>query len=185
MFISPRTAIKEGWVTGIVDEAKQVQPNAIDFTLDRLFTMDGNNTFTIATDTTGKEVKVMRGGKEIDAMPNIRVMATPTDKSSFYIQSRTSYDMLSNMYVKLPEGVAALIIIRSSFCRNGLFVTSGLYDSGFNGHVGCVIHNNSGPAQIEKGIRIGQIMFVQAEAAGLYAGGFNHGKGTPAIHQVN
>lgn len=179
MFISPKTAIKEGWVTGIKNQDLQVQPNAIDFTLDRLFTINHFKKFSIHTDpTTGKEKKQMRGGEELTTANNVA-------NNMFSLTERTSYDMLSDMFVKLPEGVAAMTIIRSSFCRNGLFLTSGLYDSGFEGHIGCVIHNNNGRAEIEKGIRIGQIMFIQAEAAGLYAGGFNHGKGTAALHQVN
>jgi len=171
MFINPKTAIKEGWLTGITNPEKQIQPNAVDFTLDRLFNID-DNYFQIFTDPNGKEIKKMRGGRE-----------HTTD--TFELEAKTSYDVLSNMYVKLPEGVCAMLIARSTFTRNGLFLVSGLYDSGFEGHIGCALHNMSSRAMIQRGSRVGQIMFLTAESAGLYAGGYNHGKGTTALHQVN
>lgn len=34
MFVNPKHAIDQGLIRGIRDEAKQVQPNAVDFTLD-------------------------------------------------------------------------------------------------------------------------------------------------------
>jgi deoxycytidine triphosphate deaminase len=180
MLISPKVAIEQGWVTGIKDPAKQIQPNAIDFTLDRMFRINGENTFIISTnEETGKEEKIMRASLEVKPAQE----RGPNGKSWFYIDGNSAVDILSDMHVNLPEGVAALTIIRSTFCRNGLFLTSGLYDSGFNGHVGCIVHNRSGLAKIEVGTRIGQIMFVKAEAAGLYAGQWNHNVGTNAGHQ--
>ena len=35
MYISPQVAIDNGWIKGITDPEKQIQPNAIDFTLDQ------------------------------------------------------------------------------------------------------------------------------------------------------
>lgn len=168
MFISPEVALKEGWITGIVDEEKQIQPNAIDFTLDRLFTIHDSNTFAISEDG-----KYMRGGKEYDAITDRR-----SGKLFFNLDSRRTYDAMSDVYVTLPEGVAAMLIIRSTFNRNGIFLTSGLYDSGFKGHLGFAIHNQSGPAKIAKGTRIGQVIFVHSENATMYAGGWNHEQGT-------
>jgi len=167
MFINPKIAIEEKWITGEFSD-KSVQPNAIDFTLDKLFTINHEEAFIISEDS-----KSMRGGEEIEAH---------YDEENFYewwpIDIGVSYDGMSDLYVKLPEGVACTLIIRSTFNRNGIFLTSGLYDSGFEGHIGFAIHNMSGPASIAKGTRIGQIMFVQSDSAGMYAGGWNHGNDT-------
>ena len=57
MFINPKTAISEGWITGIVDPDKQIQPNAIDFTVDQVFSIATGNAFVIS-----EAGKVMRGG---------------------------------------------------------------------------------------------------------------------------
>lgn len=179
MFINPHIAIEEGWIKGIKNPDTQVQPNAIDFTLDKLFTISEHNKFLIHTDqTTQKEIKQMRGGNEI----------SPNDGRGhpyrfWNLEPRTSYDILSDVYVEVPEGVAAMLVTRSTFVRNGLFVVSGLYDSGFKGHVGCVLHNLSGAATIEQGTRVGQVIFVKSESAHLYAGGYNHEINTAAPHQ--
>jgi len=163
MFISPQTAIDNGWITGIVDPAEQVQPNAIDFTLDTVYSINENATFVL-----GKKDKKMRGG---DILP-------PDENGNWTIAPNTVHDGMSDMYANLPEDVAALLIIRSTLNRNGIFLTSGLYDSGFQGHVAFAIHNRSGIALIEKGVRFGQIIFVESASVGMYAGGYNNKLGT-------
>jgi deoxycytidine triphosphate deaminase len=168
MFISPKVAIENGWVTGITNEDKQVQPNAIDFTIDHLYTISNRNEFVIS-----ENEKQMRGGKQISPEPDV----TSTEEW-WYIEPNTSYDGMSNIHVKLPEGVAAQLIIRSTFNRNGIFLTSGLYDSGYEGAIGFALHNNSGRARIAPGTRIGQLIFVKSDSEGMYAGGYNHKKGT-------
>jgi deoxycytidine triphosphate deaminase len=173
MFIDPKVAIENGWVTGITNHDTQIQPNAIDFTLDRLFSINDKNTFVIDEDS-----KKMRGGDEINSWP-ARVGGRP-----YWTMTNGIYDGLSNIFVDLPEGVVCLPVMgRSTFTRNGIFITSGLYDSGFKGHVGFVVHNRSGRAQVGVGTRIGQIAFVESAKAGLYAGGYNHTEGTEAPHQ--
>jgi len=167
MFINPKVAIENGWISGIVSEEKQVQPNAIDFTLDRLFTINHQNTFVIS-----EEGKQMRGGIEHNPIID---RATGNE---FWKLDHGVYDGMSNMFVKVPEGVAVQLIIRSTFNRNGLFLTSGLYDSGFEGHIGFALHNRSGEARIGVGTRVGQIIFVHSDNATTYAGGWNHEEGT-------
>ena len=174
MFIDPRVAIENGWVTGIANPNTQIQPNAIDFTIDQMFSINGDNSFII--NESGKQ---MRGGERIVPVEKPRL----SDNFCWDINNGI-YDGLSNVYVKLPEGVACLpVIVRSTFNRNGIFLTSGLYDSGYEGHIGFAVHNWLGRAQIGVGTRIGQLAFVKSEEAGLYAGGWNHEKGEIAPHQ--
>jgi len=163
MFISPQTAIDEGWITGFTDPATQVQPNAIDFTLDRLYSITDDNIFTLTKDN-----KQMRGGSEM----------LPDDDRNWMLSGHTVFDGQSDMFVDIPEGVVAQLIIRSTLNRNGIYLTSGLYDSGFKGHIAFALHNRSGVAAIEQGVRVGQIMFMTSDKAGLYAGGYNHEQGT-------
>lgn len=170
MIISPKIAIEQGWVTGINDPELQIQPNAIDFTCDVLFSINEQNTFVISE--AGKQ---MRGGGKMEPVPSRR---DGVDLSFWTIAPHTVVDFMSDMYVDLPEGVAATLIVRSTLNRNGLFVTSGLYDSGFSGHVAGTLHNRCGPAVIGQGTRIGQIIFWKSELGGLYSGGYNHEKGT-------
>ena len=176
MFINPKHAIEQGWVKGIVND-KQIQPNAIDFTIDRVFQVDRHSSCAITE--TGKR---MRGQKEVQPFPGSRELYNMGDvdpTTLIWNIERGSWDCMSDLYVEVPEGVAAQLIIRSTFNRNGLFLTSGLYDSGFKGHIGFMLHNvMEGVAFVAKGTRVGQIIFVASENAGVYAGGWNHEIGT-------
>lgn len=167
MLINPRTAIREGWISGIVDEEKQVQPNAIDFTLDKVFVIEERNEFVIS-----EAGKKMRGGSQLGTVPDRR-----SGLNFWHLMTRTSYDGMSNVYVHVPKNVVVELIIRSTFNRNGIFLTSGLYDSGFEGNIGFVLHNMSGSAVIGEGTRIGQVKFIEAQSADMYTGGYNTADG--------
>lgn len=169
MFISPRFAYEQGWLVfpegwSEAQINKAIQPNAVDFTVDRMFEiMPTPGELTEST-------KVMRVQHEMHP--------TREDDPSWSL-TRGVYDIMSNYYVDLPNGVAAYIVTRSSLVRNGLMVYSGLYDSGFKGNVGGVITNMSGPFRIGKGTRVGQLVFVKSDESNkLYAGGYNTTQGT-------
>lgn len=162
MFINPKIAIEEGWIEPPTDDfnwEQYVQPNAIDFTIDKLFTIQDKTSFIISE--TGKQ---MRGGDPVQS-------ELYDDGQEYWeLDPNTVYDFMSNFYVKLPEGVACELIIRSTFNRNGIFLTSGLYDSGFQGNIAGALHNRSGKAYIAPGTRVGQIKFVASDGDGTYAG---------------
>lgn len=160
--ISPKVAIEKGWIKGIENPEKQIQPNALDFTIDNLFKIDEDKPFIIS-----EESKTMRGGDKVDPV-----------EGYWELDGHSVYDGLSNIYVDLPEGVACKLIIRSTFNRNGVFLTSGLYDSGYKGSIGFAIHNRSGKAFIAPGTRVGQIEFYASDKNGKYEGGWNHEEGT-------
>jgi len=177
MYISPKTAINEGWIThpncntyeDWIDH-KFVSPNAIDFTIDKLFNIDEKKTFIIS-----EHGKTMRGGKE---MQPVKIDNMTGDVDWWTLNEHQVYDMTSDFYVDIPEGVCCELIIRSTFSRNGIYLTSGIFDSHFSGHIGCALHNRSGVSIIGKGTRIGQIKFVKSDNALKYAGGYSHDKGT-------
>lgn len=174
MFINPRTAIEEGWITHpdckIYQDwldRKFISPNAIDFTLDRLFSIRHRNSFRISEG--GKE---MRGGNEVNAV-------TDRKGNTFWrLDEQSVYDGMSDMYVIVPEGVVVLpLVVRSTFNRNGIYLTSGIYDSFFAGNLGFIIHNRSGKAFIAPGTRIGQVAFALSDNARRYEGGYNTNRG--------
>lgn len=190
MFISPQTAITEGWIKradGAEIAAEFIQPNAIDFTIDRVFTSRLSVTpFKVADVTIDGAVKTVKQFPDFEEL-------TPTEDADpkydrvplFYLPNGASYDFLSDFYVELPEGVAALLIVRSTFNRAGVFVTSGLYDSGYKGNIGAALHNNGNTtAFVGKGTRVGQIIFVKSDSVGSYLGGYNHDAGTVAAQHV-
>jgi deoxycytidine triphosphate deaminase len=168
MFISPLHAIQKGWITHsqckTVDDWKQrkfISPNAIDFTLDKLGIINSKVGAII-----GESSKTMR---PVDPYE-------PTSRE-WLLDGNSVYDGMSDMYVEVPEGVAAVLWTRSTFARNGVFIMSGLYDTGFKGNIGFTIYTIGGPIKIEQGTRIGQIGFIAAANAGAYAGGYNHEAG--------
>ncbi len=173
MFISPKVAIERGWVTHpecktIVDfeNKKFISPNAIDFTLDRLFSIDSYSTFVISEST-----KQMRKTSEM--------FPSHDDTGQlFWTLYNAVYDGVSNFHVNIPEGIAALLVVRSTFNRNGIFITSGLYDQGYIGSCGMAIHNRGGIALIASGTRIGQLIFVESGSSGqMYLGQYNTDSG--------
>ena len=166
MIINPQTALDNGWVTGITNLEKQLQPNAIDFPIDRLFSIDNSKPFIIS-----EYSKTMRGGKEIHPYDNAN------GEKFWRLEASSVYDAMSNIHVIVPNDVAVTLVIRSTLNRNGIFLTSGLYDTGFNGSCGFAIHNRSGEAFIAPGTRVGQIMFWTADSSGKYAGQYNTNEG--------
>lgn len=178
MFINPKHAIQEGWVTfpeWMSEDFKQkcIQPNAIDFTIDRLFTVDSASRFVIS-----ESYKSMRSNEEVKT-GTYYTADWPEGENGGEVQywelhDKWCYDAMSDFYVNVPEGVAAYLITRSTFNRNGLFIQSGLYDSGFKGNCGFVIYNMCGVTAIAPHTRIGQLIFVKSEDSGkMYAGGYN------------
>lgn len=190
LFISPQTAIDNGWIKradGAEISAEYIQPNAIDFTIDRVFSSRLSAIpFKVA------DVNAAGAVKTVKQFPSFEELIATEDTDPkydrvplFYLPNSESYDFLSDFYVELPEGVAALLIVRSTFNRAGLFVTSGLYDSGYKGNIGAALHNNGNtPAFVGKGTRVGQIIFVQSDSIGTYAGGYNQLLGELAVQHT-
>lgn len=173
MFISPIDAINNGWITHPLcstlqdwQDRKFVSPNAIDFTVDTLSLIDCQHKFLIS-----ERHKIMR---PITQLPLRAEIDNESESGLFWhLESNMSYDVMSHMYVTVPEGVAAYLVTRSTFVRNGLFIQAGLFDQGYQGAVGCVLHNTHGTSVVGLGTRIGQIIFVESNGANMYAGGYN------------
>ncbi len=170
MFLDPNLAIEQRWITFpsyMLDEQirQAIQPNAIDFTIDHLSEIDVTSNCFIATD---KKLTVHRKQKPVQLHTMYEF------NLNYWTIENKSYDFMSDYYLNLPNQVAGLIIIRSTFNRNGMFITSGLWDSGFSGNIAGVIHNNGGPASFEQHVRVGQIMFIKSDQVGnLYSGHYN------------
>ena len=168
MLINPNYAIEQGWIKGVIDPKKQIQPNAIDFTLDKLFSIDSTSPFFLS-----ELDKKMRKFREMET----KSYTDTNGEMAWHLRYGGAYDGMSNMYVEVPEGVAVKLIVRSTLNRNGLFLTSGLYDSGFKGNIGFMLHNRGGDAYIVPGTRVGQIEFYKSDSIGTYAGGWNTKEG--------
>lgn len=171
MLISPHTAIEKGWLkfpAWADDDFKKkcVMPNAIDFTLDRLFEthqLPGNQCPKLS-----ETEKRMLPAKEI----------FPTREDCWVLYPGILYDGMSDFFVEVPENVACNLIIRSTLNRMGLHLQCGLYDSFYFGSCGITLFNRGpSPILIEPHTRVGQIMFIESQSIGKYAGGYNTAAG--------
>lgn len=138
---------------------EDVQPNAVDLRLDKVYIIK-NEVFEISNDH-----KKHRGSEEI--LP---------DTEGYFTLSPGTYEILMENLIRVGEGEAGWVITRSTLNRNGCFITSGLYDSGYHGSMAGVLHITRGVARIKKGTRIGQYLSFDAESLHMYDGDYGVGK---------
>ena len=140
-------------------EPGDVQPNAIDLRLDTVHSMN-EEIFVI-----NEHSKQHRGSTPVE-----------TDYEDNYCLQHGVYEIVMQGEITLGENEAGFVITRSTLNRNGLYITSGLYDSGYQGVMAGALHVTQGEAVIKKGTRVGQFLLWKAESLGLYDG--DYGKGT-------
>lgn len=169
MYLNPNTAIENGWIKfpewmSEADQAKCIQPNAIDITIDTVYQPDPVGSFMLSEDS-----KQMI--KQTEQYPD--------SDGYFVIPAHSFVDVMSDFFITVPPGMVATFIVRSSLNRNGIFITNGLYDQGFSNNCGLILHNrHSTPAKIKHQTRIGQLCFITAQDSGmLYEGSYNNNKG--------
>jgi deoxycytidine triphosphate deaminase len=150
-------------LTNIHDE--DIQPNAVDLRLDKVFLIHPA-LFMLGTDDVGKEIKRHRGSVEI----------FPDNEGYFYLHPGNAYEIVMENVIEVGEGEAGWVITRSTLNRNGLYITSGLYDSGYHGVMAGALHVKNGPAKIKKGSRVGQFLLFKSESLKQYDGDYGLGK---------
>lgn len=144
------------------------QPNAVDLRLDKVFRIT-DSVFEISEDS-----KVHR--KTIPIIPS---------EEGWFELEPGHYEVTMENIISVGENEAGWVITRSTLNRNGVFITSGLYDSNYHGAMAGCMHVNCGPIHIKKGTRIGQYLSFNAEMLHAYNGsyGFN-ADGTPKQDEV-
>jgi deoxycytidine triphosphate deaminase len=136
-----------------------VQPNAVDLRVGKVFRIS-NTTFTI--DETQKS---HRGSTEVGI-----------GSDGYWTLKEGSYEVIMENKIRVAEGEAGFVITRSTLNRNNVFLTSGLYDSGYDGVMAGVMHVGSGDMKIKPGTRIGQYLSFTAETLHAYDGDYGTGK---------
>lgn len=136
--------------------SSDVQPNAVDIRLGRVWMMHGS--FRLSEDE-----KIHRQKIEI----------FPDDQGYFEFKVGEAYEVAFDNLITMAEDEAGFVIVRSTLNRNGVFITSGLYDSGYKGSLaGCMHIRGNGPTFIRKGTRIAQFLLFKAEALHNYDGSY-------------
>lgn len=169
MFISPKEAVAQGWVTGLLNPDKQIGSDGIDLTIKRASAINIHSPSVLSED---KQFTVHRMIDDIEPETADGWGDVPDGMVGFVL-TEGAYDIEFNEFVKIPKGVAAMLLLRSSFVRAGHHMFSGLYDQGFENYAGSVLHI-CGEAFVEKNMRVAQIVFLPSEGSGkLYEGGYN------------
>ena len=86
------------------------------------------------------------------------------------------YEVIMENKISVGGDEAGFVITRSTLNRNGVFLTSGLYDTGYEGVMAAVMHVTCGPMKIAPGTRVGQYLSFDAEALHEYDGSYGDGK---------
>ena len=152
-------ALVDGVITNLDSDCKQ--PNAVDLRLDTVHRITDSG-FLLSEN---KQHRMSHKLSEI------------RDRDGFFELRKGSYQFETIHKVTIPEGMAGWLIARSTLNRNGVFITSGLYDSGFNDIIGGVMHVMTNNVKLEKGVRIAQFILADAETTHLYDGQYNAPKG--------
>jgi len=171
-------ALIDGVVTNLDDSC--VQPNAVDLRLDTVQRIADSN-FILQDDARFKLTRDMQNIEPVswnstNFFHKMGKYASLGSYKSMFELEQGSYQFETKHKVTIPEGMAGWLIARSTLNRNGIFITSGLYDSGFSNFIGGVMHVMTGHAKIERGARIAQFILADAETAHLYDGQYNAAK---------
>lgn len=150
-------------LTGV--QSGDTQPNAVDLRVAKVFEIDSSQPFIIDEDR-----KVHRGSKPLEAD------VIMDGKPYWRLEAGKSYEFIMENIVTVADGEAGWVITRSTLNRNGIFITSGLYDSGYSGSMAAVAHIRVGDAFIMPGTRVGQYVSVEAETLHSYDGDYGIGK---------
>ena len=142
---------------------EDIQPNAVDLRVNKILKIIDMNVFTIGEED-GKEVKKHRGSYEIEP-----------DMDGYWYLPTGAYEIIMENVIEVGPDEAGWVITRSTLNRNGLFITSGLYDSGYHGVMAGALHVTS-PAKIKKGTRVGQFLLFKSQSLKKYEGDYGIGK---------
>ena len=140
-------------------QEEDIQPNAVDLRVSKIFKIKEED-FIIDNET-----KTHRGSEEIHPYPS----------GMWYLKPGT-YEIVMENIISVGDDEAGWVITRSTLNRNGVFITSGLYDSGYHGVMAGALHVTTGPMWIKKGTRVGQFLLFKSQALKKYDGDYGIGK---------
>lgn len=141
-----------------------VQPNAVDLRIQKVIRISSD---PFVLKTTGKAHRTTE---------ELKVNYILDNENVGWDLRPGAYEITMQNIVKVGENEAGWIIPRSTLVRNGVFLASGLYDSGFHGTVGCCMHVTCGNFILERGAPVAQFILFDAEMAHMYNGSYGFGK---------
>lgn len=140
-------------------QENDVQPNAVDLRL-------------------GKVLRISNTAFVIDEQAKTHRLTTvcEPDQHGYWNLDPGSYEIVMENEITVGKDEAGWVITRSTLNRNGVFITSGLYDSMYHGSMAAVLHVTTGNMIIRKGTRIGQFVLFKSEMLKQYEGSYGFDK---------
>lgn len=159
---------------GILDSenaADQAAPNGVDLRVDRVFEIAKDNYVVLS-----EKQKVHANKKE---MYPTTVVGPPLSnkKEAAWVLNPGSYEVIFEEQIHVGIDEAGWLFTRSTLNRNGIFLTTGLYDSGYDGKFAAVLHVTGPGLMLVPGTRIAQYVSLSAQSLKNYAesGSYGHG----------
>ncbi|MHC3436513.1 deoxyuridine 5'-triphosphate nucleotidohydrolase [Natrialbaceae archaeon A-gly3] len=144
------------YITPVADE--QVQPNGVDLTLDIVF--EQREPGRIARDDKEVGDRIARPLEELDE----------AEPQTYYLPKGT-YVARYGERIEIPEGHVGFVYPRSSLMRNSCMLNTAVWDAGYEGRgEGLLqVHHD---IEIERGARIAQLVFAEANHEEVYDGSY-------------
>lgn len=140
--------------------------------LDYLITNDKGSPAQVGYDLTVSNINLICGGilskDKSEVLPYKEVEFSKVNNS--WVLMRGMYSLTFEQGIKLDDKHTAFIIHRSSVSRMGSFITSAIYDPGFEVEQCGATMNVMSPIRIEKGARIAQLYIMENYKAEKYNG---------------
>lgn len=166
MIFSPEEAYKNGWID-FVDPAN-IQQNGIDLRIKKVFAIETvtNNLIVPSMKSAPMHIELNPRNYHIPEVPDFPF-------KEYWRIHGNAVSIETYEYVRLPAHVCAVIYTRSTPNRSHAFAVSGLYDSGFAGHVCFSFYPQTPDMEFLLGkgdSSLAQIVFIKADSASMYDG---------------
>jgi deoxycytidine triphosphate deaminase len=160
--INPHVAIERGCITN-ADFLLNVQPNSIDLTVDKIYTMSG--TLVLYKDKTNRKLPEYTPLKTFEY----------EGLEMYRLEPGNRYQVEFKEQLNLPKDICAITLVRSSMAKSGCTGENGLFDSGYSGGTGMMVSVQD-ESYIQVGASIAQMIFFETEASKLYNGYYQNSK---------
>ncbi len=147
---------------------KDIQPNAVDLRVGRVFQINPT-TFSI------KEEFMYDKDEYVEGKLHRGTVQIALQQDGCWHLEPGSYEIIMTNHITIGPDEAGWVITRSTLNRNGVFITSGLYDSGYSGVMAGVMHVTTGKFILGHNTRVGQFLLFKAEMLNLYSGSYGAG----------
>jgi len=151
-------------------DEEQIQPNGVDLRIDEILAVRG--TSIISDDDYTKALRKEASRKNVDVMEEKTQEIINSDEI-YLLSPDSGYVVVYNEIIEIPDSCIGFVFPRSRLLRNGCHLNTAVWDSGYKGRgEGALMVNKS--LYIEADMRIGQIVFAEAESFGQYQGHAQH-----------